>query len=334
MSAKTTTNELPHTGFGLLGFTWRDGIVPDDEAFPAMKAAIDAGATIWSSSTIYGLAPEPPTAGLQLIKRYFQRHPEDAPKVTLALRGCIDAEKWTPVTTREAVLASYEEANQILGGVKSIDAFGPARMDQNVPVEETIGACKELMDEGKIGAIVLSEVRAETIKRAAAVAPIKFVEIEFSLWSTEMFDNGVAKAAKDHDVVILAYAPLGYGFLTGKIKKLEDIPETDVRRRIGRFQPENFDKNFHLVEQVETLAAKKGASAAQVALAWVRSWSETDTTGVVIPIPGATHSSRVTENSKHVTLAPEEKKELDDLVKSMTVVGHRQIPGWDANLWT
>ncbi|KAK3985467.1 NADP-dependent oxidoreductase domain-containing protein [Cladorrhinum sp. PSN332] len=327
-------NELPHTGFGLLGFSWRHKLVPDDEAFPAMKAAIDAGATIWSSSSIYGLPPEPPTAGLQLIKRYFQKYPEDAPKVTLAIRGCADGVKWTPTTTRDGVRASWEECNQILGGVKSIDAFGPARMDQNVPVDETVGALKELMDEGKIGGIVLSEVRAETIKRAAAVAPIKFVEIEFSFWSTEMFENGVARVAKDHNVAILAYAPLGYGFLTGKIKKLEDIPQNDGRRMFGRFQPETFDKNLHLVEEVEAFAGRKGVTAAQVALAWVRAWSETDTTGVIIPIPGATHPSRVVENSKHVTLTPHEKNVLDDLVKSITVVGHRQIPGWDANLWT
>ncbi|KAK4221374.1 pyridoxal reductase [Podospora fimiseda] len=328
------TNDFPHTGFGLLGFSWRNKLVPDDEAFPAMKAAIEGGATIWSSSSIYGLPPYPPTAGLQLIKRYFQKYPEDAPKVTLAIRGCADGLKWTPTTTREGVRASWEECNQILGGVKSIDAFGPARMDQNVPVEETVGALKDLMDEGKIGGIVLSEVRAETINRAAAIAPIKFVEIEFSFWSTEMFDNGVSKAANEHDVAILAYAPLGYGFLTGKIKKLEDIPEKDGRRMFGRFQPETFDKNLHLVAQVEAFAAKKGATAAQVALAWVRSWSQTDTTGVIIPIPGATHPSRVIENTKDVTLTPEEKRELDELVKSITVVGHRQIPGWDANIWT
>jgi pyridoxine 4-dehydrogenase len=256
---------LPHTGFGLLvrdsrglhlnaslfpelreqlltlnaqGFTWRPKRVPDEQAFPAMKAAVDSGATIWSSSSVYGKAPDPPTAGLSLLRRYFEKYPEDAPKVTLFIRGCFDAATLSPTCTRDGVRASWEECNQILGGIKTIDVFGPARMDQNVPVEETIGALKELVDEGKIGTVGLSEVRAETIKRASAICPIKFAEIEFSLWSTEMLDNGVAATAKECNVTLLCYAPLGYGFLTGSVKKVEDLPEGDGRRLIGRFQPE------------------------------------------------------------------------------------------------
>lgn len=234
----STIQSLPHTGFGMLGFTWRPQKVTDEKAFPVMKAAVENGAVIWSSSSVYGQDPEPPTAGLFLLRRYFQQHPEDADKVTLFIRGCFDAKTFSPTCTRDGVRASWEEADQILGGVKTIDVFGPARMDQKVPVEETIRALKELKDEGKIGAVGLSEVRAETIRRASAVCPIRFSEVEFSLWSTEMLENGVAVAAKECNVVLLTYAPLGYGFLTGSIRKLEDIPENDLRRRIGRFQPE------------------------------------------------------------------------------------------------
>lgn len=136
--------------------------------------------------------------------------------------------------------SSWEECNRFLGGVKKIDVFGPARMDQKVPVEETISALKELQDEGKTGAVGLSEVRAETIRRASAVCPIKFAEVEFSLWSTEILDNGIAAIAKECNVPLLSYAPLGYGFLTGAVKKLEDIPQGDGRHRLGRFQPEVF----------------------------------------------------------------------------------------------
>ncbi len=149
-----------------------------------------------------------PTAGLSLLRRYFQKYPEDAAKVTLFIRGCFDLTTTAPACTRAGVRASWEECSRILSGIKSIDVFGPARMDPNVPVEETIDALKELRDEGKIGAVGLSEVRAETIRRASAVCPVKFAEIEFSLWSTEMLDNGVAAAAKECNVVILSYAPL------------------------------------------------------------------------------------------------------------------------------
>jgi pyridoxine 4-dehydrogenase len=191
---------LPPTGYGMLGLTWRPTATPDDQAFAAMKASIENGATIWSTSSVYGMPPNPPTAGIRLIRRYFDKYPEDATKVTLFIRGCFDPAKRAPATTREGVLASYEECSSILGDAKKIDVFGPARIDQNVPVEETIGALKELVDQGKISAIGLSEVRAETIKRAAAVAPIKFAEAEFSLWCTEILSNGVAAAAKEAGV--------------------------------------------------------------------------------------------------------------------------------------
>ncbi|KAI0594891.1 Aldo/keto reductase [Biscogniauxia sp. FL1348] len=306
---------LPRTGFGLLSFTWRPKAVSDDQAFATMKAAIDNGATVWSSSSAYGLPPEPPTAGLLLLRRYFQKYPEDTSKVTLFIRGCFDAVGWSPNCTREGVHASWEECNQILGGVKYIDVFGPARMDQNIPVEETIGALKELQDEGKIGAVGLSEVRAETIRRASAVCPIRFAEVEFSLWSTEMLDNGVALAAKE-------------------CNNIGDIPEGDSRRNIGRFQPENFAKNLALVDKIECIAEKKGVTPAQLALAWIRAQSNVGNCGTLIPIPGTTSAERVRENCKVVELSLQEKMEVDRILQSLDVVGHRQLPGMDHFLWT
>ncbi|KAI0123268.1 NADP-dependent oxidoreductase domain-containing protein [Xylariales sp. AK1849] len=325
---------LPHTGFGLLGFTWRNERVPDERAFPAMKAAINNGATVWSSSSVYGRAPDPPTAGLHLLRRYFEKYPEDAKKVTLFIRACADGHKLSPQTSRKEVLASWEECNQILGGVKFIDCFGPARIDPNIPVEETVGALKELMDQGKIGSVGLSEVRAETIRRASAICPIRFAEIEFSFWSMEMLDNGAALAAKECNVTLMCYAPLGYGFLTGAIKKLEDIPEQDGRRMFGRFQPDTFHKNLELVSKIQDFAQKLSITPAQLALAWIRAYSNRGDCGTLIPIPGATSEHRVDENSKLVEISMQDRQELDRIVKSYEVAGHRQIPGWDANLWT
>ncbi|PLB55647.1 Aldo/keto reductase [Aspergillus steynii IBT 23096] len=229
---------LPPTGFGLLGMTWRPKVTPDEQAFAAMKAAIAGGATIWSSSSMYGMDPEPPTAGLWLLRRYFEKYPEDAPKIQLFIRACFDPVSFKPQTTRAGVRASYEECQTILGEFKKINVFGPARIDKEVPVEETVGALKELVEEDKIDAVGLSEVGAKSLHRAAAVCQISFVEVEFSLWSTEMLTNGVAEACKQHGMTILTYAPLGYGFLTGQVTKLEDIPKGDVRHMFGRFQPE------------------------------------------------------------------------------------------------
>ena len=229
---------LPPTGYGLLGFTWRPQATPDEQAFEAMKAAIANGATIWSSSSIYGMPPEPPTAGIHLLRRYFTKYPEDADKVTLFIRACCDAATLAPTNTREGVRASAAECNEILGGVKKIDIFGPARMDPNVPMEEIMGALAELVKEGAVGAVGLSEVRADTIRKANALYPISVVEVEFSLWSTEILTNGVAETCKELEIPIVTYSPLGYGFLTGQVRKLEDIPKGDVRHMFGRFQPE------------------------------------------------------------------------------------------------
>ncbi|KAI2622394.1 NADP-dependent oxidoreductase domain-containing protein [Hypoxylon sp. NC1633] len=325
---------LPPTGFGLLGMTWRPQVTPDEQAFQAMKAAIANGATIWSTSSIYGMLPEPPTAGLHLLRRYFTKYPEDADKVTLFVRACYDAATLMPVNTRDGVRSSAAECNKILGDFKKIDVFGPARMDANVPIKETMGALKELMEEGAFGAVGLSEVRAETIRAASTFCPISIVEIEFSLWSTKILTNGVAETCKELDIHILTYSPLGYGFLTGQVRKLEDIPKGDIRHMFGRFQPEHFHKNIELVDNVTAIAEKKGVTPAQLALAWIRAHSNKGNCGTIIPIPGATAASRVSENCVVVELTAEEKGALDAIIETVPVSGCRQIPDRDDNIWT
>ncbi|KAF7628689.1 putative pyridoxal reductase [Aspergillus flavus] len=332
-TAMTKSDIFPATGFGLLGMTWRPQVTPDVQAFAAMKAAITSGATIWSSSSVYGMTPEPPTAGLWLLRRYFEKYPEDATKVTLFIRACLDPTTLSPTTTRASVRASIEECNRILGGVKKINVFGPARMDRNVPTEETLGALKELVEEGKIGAVGLSEVGAATIRRAHAVCPISLVEVEFSLWSTDILTNGVAETCKELGIPILAYAPLGYGFLTGQVTKLEDIPKGDIRHMFGRFQPANFPKNLELVDKLKVFAKSRGVTPAQLGLAWIRAHSNIGGCGTIIPIPGATAAQRVEENCKVVDLSAEEKGELDSFLRSFDVSGERQIVGMSSALW-
>ncbi|TPX16784.1 uncharacterized protein E0L32_012388 [Thyridium curvatum] len=313
---------------GFLNFTWRPEITPDEQAFACMKAAIAGGATRWSTAYAYG-PPDNPGAGLQLLGRYFAQHPEDAAKVTLFVRGCIAGAPplLRPATSRAEVLASAAECAALLGPNKRMDIFGPARMDDgNVPVEETAAALRELVGRGEVGAAGLSEVSAETIRRACAVVPIAAVEEELSLWSTEILTNGVAEVCRENGVEIWAYAPLGYGFLTGQIRRFEDIPEGDLRRMLGRFRGENFNKNLDLVDKVEEFAARKGVKPAQLALAWVRAHSEVGNCGTIIPIPGTTSPAKVEENCRPVPLSAEEKAELDKILASISVVGHRSVP--------
>ncbi|KAI1119813.1 voltage-gated shaker-like K+ channel, subunit [Nemania abortiva] len=328
------SDPLPMTGYSLLGLTWRAKVTPDEQAFAAMKAAIANGATVWSSSSIYGMAPDPPTAGLWLLRRFFEKYPEEADKVTLFVRACFDAATLTAQNTRAEVRASAAECNGILSPFKKIDVFGPARMDANVPIEETIGALRELVEEGAIGAVGLSEVRAETIQKANDIFPISVVEIEFSLWSTGMLSNGVADVCKQHNIPIFAYSPLGYGFLAGQIKKLEDIPKGDMRHMFQRFHPEHFHKNIELVDQVTEVAKAKSCTPAQLALGWIRAHSNRGNCGPIIPIPGATAATRVNENCAVVELTDEEMAKLDEIIKTLPVSGSRQIPGMEHILWT
>ncbi|KAI5927305.1 NADP-dependent oxidoreductase domain-containing protein [Camillea tinctor] len=343
MASTTRTVFKPKaaTGFGLMGMTWCDPQyhTPDAQAFEAMKTAIAHGATFWSSADYYG-KPEP-SLGLQLIRRYFKAYPEDASKVTLFIKGCVDFKTMNPKVSREEVLASAEAVIKHLDGAKKIDIFGPARRNPEVPLEETLGALKELVDAGKIGAVGLSEVGAESIEKANSIYPLSLVEVEFSLFTTDLLHNGVADTARRLGIPIVAYSPQGRGFLTDSIKSLDDIPEGDIRRRFERFSPENFPKNLELVEKVKAVASKKGVKPGQLALAWIRAngrpkklTPEQKAAGVVlseddqkeltfIPIPGSTKPKNVTENSTVVEITEEEKAELDDILKTIPVHGGR-----------
>lgn len=201
-----------------------------------MKTAIAEGATIWSSAEFYG-SPEP-TMNLQLLHRYFTKYPEDADKVTLFVKGGANLKTLHPKCSAADIKASVANCNRVLAGAKKIDVFGLARIDHSVPIEETIGALAELVDDGTIGGIGLSEASAATIEKAHKVHSLALLEVEFSLWSTEILSNGVAQTAQKLKIPIVAYSPLGRGFLTGQIKSPSDIPQGDMRLHFDRFQPE------------------------------------------------------------------------------------------------
>ncbi|KAI9749504.1 MAG: hypothetical protein M4579_006849 [Chaenotheca gracillima] len=323
--------EVGHTAFGLMGMTWRPKQTPDEQAFAAMDKALELGANLWFGAEFYG-TPEP-TLNLHLIRRYFQSRPQNADKVVLNLKGGIDTKIMRSNGSPEFVKSSVDNCNTILDGAKKIDIFTCARVDPNTPIEQTIGALAEYVQEGKIGAIGLSEASADTIEKAVKVHPIANVEAEFSLWSTEILENGVAAACKRHNIPITAYSPLGRGFLTGEIKSFSDIPEGDMRTHFDRFQPENFDINLKLVSQVQQVAEKKGVTAAQLALAWVKSQSGVNSMPTILPIPGATLDTRVIENCADVSITPQEKAELDNIIASTQIKGLRYNAAMEKTLY-
>jgi len=172
----------------------------------------------------------------------------------------------------------------------------------------------------------LSEVKAETIRRAAKLHAIAAVEVELSLWCTDILENGIAATCAELNIPVVAYSPLGRGFLTGEVKKIEDLPEDDMRRRFPRFQPENFGKNVEMVTELEKLAKKKGYTPAQLALARVKQLSGKKGMPVIIPVPGATTEKRVIENMKDVELNVDDLSEIDEILKKSPVIGDRYGP--------
>lgn len=315
-------HKIHSTGYGLMGLTWAvyGDPVPYDEAFTAMKAALDTGANFWNGGEFYGPVE---ANSLQLLNAYFTKYPEDAAKVVISIKGGALPGQAIPDGSPENVRRSIDECLKQLDGKKKLDLFECARVDPKTPIEVTLRTAKEYVDAGKIGGICLSEASEASIRRAAKVVKVEGVEVEFSLWSTEILDNGVAKACAELDIPIIAYSPLGRGFLTGQIKKLDDLGENDFRRHMPRFSPENFDKNIKIVEEIEELAKKKGVTSGQIGLAWVKKMAERPGMPKVVPIPGSKSPSRIRENAVDVILSEQEMKEIDGILKSIDIAGGR-----------
>ena len=176
-----------------------------------MRAALERGSIAWNGGELYGT---PERNSLQLLAEYFTKYPEDADKVVLSIKGgCIPGTTPVPDGSRKNVQRSIEECLKWLDGKKFLDLFEVARLDPNVPVEETIGAITEYIKAGKVGGLSLSEVNAKTIRKIHAIHPVSAVEVELSLWSTHILENGVAQTCGELGIPIIAYSPLGSGFL-------------------------------------------------------------------------------------------------------------------------
>lgn len=284
-----------------------------------MKAALNTGANFWNGGEFYGT---PEHNALHVLNSYFSKYPDDAEKVVISIKGGLGL-GLAPDGGEQNVRRSVDNCLKLLDGKKTLDIFECARVDPNTPIETTIGILATYVKEGKIKGISLSEVKAETIRRAHKVHPICAVEVEFSLWATDILSNGVAATCAELSIPVVAYSPLGRGFLTGEIKSFDDIPEGDFRRYLPKFQPDVFPKNLELVKELEKLANKKGCKPAQLGLAWVKSMSGKPGMPTIIPIPGATTEDRVVENSKDVKLTNADLEEIDGILSKAVVIGDR-----------
>jgi len=275
----------------------------DEESIATLHRALDLGITLFDTADMYG-----PYINEGLLGRALRGHRGE---IVLATKfGFVrDSEpsglrliNGKPDYVRQACEASLRRLE-----VDVIDIYYQHRVDPQTPIEETVGAMAELVREGKIRFLGLSEASPETIRRAHAVHPITALQSEYSLWSRDP-EEGALELCRELGIGFVPYSPLGRGFLTGHIKSFEDLAPDDYRRESPRFQGENFKRNLELVRKVTEIAREKNCSAAQLALAWVMAQGED-----IVPIPGTKHRKYLWENvgSLDVSLTSEDLARLD-----------------------
>jgi len=264
----------------------------EQESLATIDRAIGLGVTFLDTADICG-----PFKNEELVGRVIRGRRE---AVVLATKfGNVRGEdgSWLGVNGRPEYVRACCEGSLRRLGVDHVDLYYQHRVDKTVPIEETVGAMAGLVKAGKVRYLGLSEASARTLRRAHAVHPISALQSEYSLWTREPEDE-VLPACLDLGIGFVPYSPLGRGFLTGRFRAFEEIPEGDYRRNAPRFQGENFRKNLELVRRVETIASAKRCTPAQLALAWLLSRGEN-----VVPIPGVKSRARLEENVRAVSIA-------------------------------
>ena len=301
-------------GLGCMGMSEFYGATDDTESLAVIHRALDLGVDFLDTADMYG-----PFKNEELVGRAIKGRRE---RIVLATKfgnergtdGSYKGVNGTPAYVQSACEASLKRL-----GVDVIDLYYQHRVDPKVPIEDTVGAMAELVKQGKVRYLGLSEAKAETIKRAAKVHPIAALQTEYSLWTRDPEDD-ILPTVRALGIGFVAYSPLGRGFLTGRFTKIEDLPEHDYRRNSPRFVGDNFGKNLELVHAVEALAQQKNATPSQLALAWVMARGED-----IVPIPGTKHVKYLEENvgALKLELSPADLKKLDDIAPKGVAAGAR-----------
>lgn len=306
--------EVSAIGLGCMGMSAFYGGSDEAQSIEVIHRALDLGVTLFDTAEMYGPHTNEVLVGKALKDRRDQafiatkfgiNYNEDRSRLL------VDG---SPANVRRAVEGSLQRL-----GVDHIDLYYLHRVDPDTPIEETVGAMGELVAEGKVRFLGLSEAAPDTLRKAHAVHPITALQTEYSLWSREPEDELFA-TVRELGIGFVPYSPLGRGFLSGDIKSIDDLAADDFRRTNPRFVGENFQKNLDLVDAVKAIAEDKGVTAAQLALAWVLAQGED-----LVPIPGTRRVATLEQNAAAVdlVLTPDDLARIEAVFPKGAAVGHR-----------